>query len=238
MHEAVFVDALKAQCCLVDDRAGIGYPETPKAANHFAQIETVDVFHHQVRNFFAVADVGIEVVRPHDVRMIERRDRAGLERVMNYMTRCPFSLSRPGVPGAPVKVTASGEVVYKAEKDACRAFPDPQGDGLTTGPKRNFQVLSPLDFLAEFTQHIPPKGAHLVRYYGWYSNKARGMRRKAAAAEAAASNLPSPSGRGAGGEGITKRASQTWAMLIKRVYEIDPLCCAKRGGQMKAIPYP
>ena len=98
-------------------------------------------------------------------------------------------------------MTASGEVVYKAEKDACRAFPDPQGDGLATGPKRNFQILSPLDFLAEFTQHIPPKGAHLVRYYGWYSNKARGMRRKAAAAEAAASNLPSPSGRGAGGEG-------------------------------------
>ena len=146
-------------------------------------------------------------------------NRAGLERVMHYMTRCPFSLSRL------VKVTASGEVVYKAEKDACRAFPDPQGDGLTTGPKRNFQVLSPLDFLAEFTQHIPPKGAHLVRYYGWYSNKARGLRRKAAAAEAAASNLPSPVlGRGAeGGEGITRRASQTWAMLIKRVYEIDPL---------------
>ncbi len=29
-------------------------------------------------------------------------------------------------------------------------------------------------YLAEFTQHIPPKGSHLVRYYGWYSNKARG----------------------------------------------------------------
>ncbi len=171
-------------------------------------------------------------------------DRAGLERVMNYMTRCPFSLSRL------VKVTASGEVVYKAEKDACRAFPDPQGDGLTTGPKRNFQVLSPLDFLAEFTQHIPPKGAHLVRYYGWYSNKARGLRRKAAAAEAAASglpspagsdaardNLPSPAGRGAGGEGLTRRASQTWAMLIKRVYEIDPLACPKCGSQMTVVAF-
>jgi hypothetical protein len=116
----------------------------------------------------------------------------------------------------------------------------------------NFQVLSPLDFLAEFRapsrsdgRHIPPKGAHLVRYYGWYSNKARGMRRKAAA-----SNLPSPVlGRGAGGEGmvagegmaagegITRRASQTWAMLIKRVYEIDPLECAKCGGQMKVVAF-
>jgi hypothetical protein len=176
-------------------------------------------------------------------------DRAGIERLMQYMTRCPFSLSRL------VKVTETGEVVYKAEKDACRAFPDPQGDGLRSGAKRNFQVLSPLDFLAEFTQHIPPKGAHLVRYYGWYSNKARGMRRKAAEAPANA-NLPSPvgtmypwSGRGAGGEGIAaseglndrssgpSRASQTWAMLIKRVYEVDPLECAKCGGTMKVIAF-
>ncbi len=46
-------------------------------------------------------------------------DRAGIERLVGYMTRCPFSLSRL------VKLTASGQVVYKAEKDACRAFPDP-----------------------------------------------------------------------------------------------------------------
>ena len=162
-------------------------------------------------------------------------DRAGIERLIQYMTRCPFSLSRL------VKVTKSGEVVYKAEKDACRAFPDPQGDGLQSGAKRNFQILSPLDFLAEFTQHIPPKGAHLVRYYGWYSNKSRGLRRKATEAEAAAEsptgNLPSPSGRGAGGEGITRRASQTWAMLIKRVYEVDPLACPQCGGQMKVVAF-
>ena len=97
-------------------------------------------------------------------------DRAGVARVMQYMTRCPFSLSRL------VKVTKSGEVVYMAEKDACRAFPDPQRELLESGTKRNFQILAPLDFLAEFAQHIPAKGAHLVRYYGWYSNKARGLR--------------------------------------------------------------
>ena len=62
-------------------------------------------------------------------------DGTGIERLMQYMIRCPFSLSRL------VKVTETGQVVYKAEKDACRAFADPQGDGLTTGPKRNFQIL-------------------------------------------------------------------------------------------------
>ena len=76
------------------------------------------------------------------------------------MTRCPFSLSRL------VTVNDTGQVIYKAEKDACRAFPDPQADGLESGAQRNFQILSPLEFLAEFTQHIRPKGFHLVRYYG------------------------------------------------------------------------
>ena len=73
-------------------------------------------------------------------------DRAGIERLVGYMTRCPFSLSRL------VQVTPTGQVIYKAEKNACRAFPDPQDDGLGCGPTRNFQILDPLDFLAEFTR--------------------------------------------------------------------------------------
>ncbi len=177
-------------------------------------------------------------------------DRAGIERLMQYMTRCPFSLSRL------VKVTATGHVVYKAEKDACRAFPDPHGNGshgngltpgpkrnifrdelaagpkrnyfrdeLAPGPKRNYQVLDPLDFLAEFTQHIPPKGTHLIRYYGWYSNKSRGMRRKVGSV-CRTEQKAAPT-----------RCSQTWAMLIKRVYEVDPLACPKCGGPMKVIAF-
>ena len=38
---------------------------------------------------------------------------------------------------------------------------------LRGGPRRNFQVFSALDFVAEVTQYIPDKGEHLVRYYGW-----------------------------------------------------------------------
>jgi hypothetical protein len=90
---------------------------------------------------------------------------------------------------------------------------------MATGIKRNFQVLAPLEFLAEFTQHILPKGAHLIRYYGWYSNKARGMRRIAAV------------------QAAIGRCSQTWAMLIKPVYKIDPLACPRCGGQMKVIVF-
>ncbi|MEO2048784.1 MAG: transposase [Pirellulales bacterium] len=149
-------------------------------------------------------------------------DRAGIERLIQYMTRCPFSLSRL------VKVGDSGQIIYQAEKQACRVFPDPKGDGTQAGVKRNFQILPPLDFLAEFTQHIPPKGSHLIRYYGWYSNKSRGMRKKA---EADKSDEPLAE------EAATSRSSQTWVMLIKRVYEVDPLSCPQCGGQMKVVAF-
>ncbi|MBD3420729.1 MAG: hypothetical protein GF398_11480 [Chitinivibrionales bacterium] len=33
-------------------------------------------------------------------------------------------------------------------------------------------------FLAVVTQHIPNKGEHLSRYYGFYSNKKRSLRMK------------------------------------------------------------
>jgi len=90
-------------------------------------------------------------------------DRAGIERLIQYMTRCPFSLSRL------VHVNETGKVIYKAEKDAYRRFPEPQDADLASGAKRNFQIFSPLEFLAEFTQHIPPKCSQLIRYYGSYT---------------------------------------------------------------------
>jgi len=70
--------------------------------------------------------------------------------LVQYMVRCPFSLSRL------VRVTNTGQVVYKAEKQACQAFPDPHADDLKAGANRNFQILSPLDFLAP----PPPQTGH------------------------------------------------------------------------------
>ncbi|MDA1143175.1 MAG: transposase, partial [Planctomycetota bacterium] len=93
-------------------------------------------------------------------------------------------------------------------------------------------ILSPLDFLAEFTQHIPPKGSHLIRYYGWYSNKSRGVRKKMAA-EASAEAPADPPHE----EAASQRSSQAWAMLIKRIYEVDPLSCPECGGQMKVVSF-
>ena len=99
-------------------------------------------------------------------------------------------------------------------------------------------VLGPLDFLAEFTQHIPAKGAHLVRYYGWYSNKSRGLRLKAERATALQSQDPLGGSVDAEEAGAPARPCNfTWARLIKRVYEVDPLVCPECGATMKVISF-
>ena len=119
-------------------------------------------------------------------------DTAGLERLAEYIMRCPFSLARV------VRLTDDGSVIYHAEKDHCGRFPGPASADLRGGPRRNFQVFSALDFLAEVTQHIPDKGEHLVRYYGWYSHRRRGMRAKprqeGVAEHEAESAIPADSG--------------------------------------------
>ncbi len=104
----------------------------------------------------------------------------------------------------------------------CRGAPSSRSGRATLQgiPKQWF--LTPL-----FPQHIPTSGAHLVRYYGWYSNKARGMRRKAAQAEAAPASASAAAGR----------PNRTWAMLIKRVYEVDPLSCPRCGESMRVVAF-
>jgi len=155
-------------------------------------------------------------------------DTAALQRLAQYILRCPFSLARV------VRLTDDGSVIYRAEQQRCRRFPGPANADLRSGPKSNFQIFSALDFLAEVTQHVPDKGEHLVRGHrpkvgrGWYSNKSRGIRKKAEAEASAESSSEETAATG---------SSQSWAMLIKRVYEVDPLCCPQCGGQMKVVSF-
>jgi hypothetical protein len=173
-------------------------------------------------------------------------DTAGLERLAEYILRCPFSLARV------VRLTDDGSVIYHAEKDHCGRFPGPASADLRGGPRRNFQVFSALDFLAEVTQHIPDKGEHLVRYYGWYSHRRRGLRakplRESSTQQDAASVTTSESGpiridrsavaAQASADGGPRAGNvSTWARLIRRVWEVDPLACPECGGTMKIISF-
>ena len=75
---------------------------------------------------------------------------------------------------------------------------------------------------------------HSNRYYGFYSKKTRGMRKKAAAEKTQDAN---PSNRDDASNTPPARCSQTWAMLIKRVYETDSLSCPKCGSEMAVVSF-
>jgi len=87
--------------------------------------------------------------------------------------------------------------------------------------------------------HIPEPRRHLVRYYGWYSNVSRVKRRKPEGSGAGHSLEGSARSRnrkrddGPGSRALRK----SWAQLIKRIYEVDPLQCPSCGGEMKVVAF-
>ena len=157
---------------------------------------------------------------------IEAADHSGMQRLVEYISRCPFSLARM------VNITNDGKILYRAGKAECIPFPKTGDKDLSSGMRRNYEVYDPLDFLAEVTQHIPNKGEHQIRYYGQYSNKKRGMAEKTKKPVVPAlPGMPEPDTT------YRRKCRMTWAALIKCVYEVDPLKCPKCGGEMKIVAF-
>ena len=99
-----------------------------------------------------------------------------------------------------------------------------------------------LGFILAKNTHIPNKGEQLVRYYGYYSNKARGVRRKE---EATYTEIQHTEGREIDTPVSTliennlsrKVFRKNWSRLIQKVYHCDPLVCPKCKGEMKIIAF-
>ncbi len=154
----------------------------------------------------------------HNQVRIKPDDEQGMENLSQYIIRNTFSLEK-------LKYEeGDSSVIYRSK--------------MTHGKnKKNFQVFSPLEFIASITQHIPEPSFQLVRYYGWYSNRMRGDRKKQQEME---------------GEKVTiedsriidirnykpKRIPQLmWRECIRKVWEVDPLTCPKCAGEMKIISF-
>ncbi|MGB6640407.1 MAG: hypothetical protein WBG67_06510, partial [Thermoanaerobaculia bacterium] len=76
-------------------------------------------------------------------------------------------------------------------------------------------------------------GRYMIRYWGWYANAARGKRHKAHKEAGASPKLA----REDTVDAFTCRARLSWAKLIKRVYEVDPILCPFCGTEMKIIAF-
>lgn len=95
--------------------------------------------------------------------------------------------------------------------------------------KRNLQIMPGADWLALLCSHIPDRFENLVRYAGWYSNRSRVKRRLSGADSADAAPPEMANAREA------RRVRSTWARLIHKVYEVDPLECPRCRGPMRVI---
>lgn len=106
---------------------------------------------------------------------------------------------------------------------AMQTAPDPQ-----TGA--SLIILDPLEWIHRIASHIADPGQHLVRYYGAYSNRAN-LRDNSSHDSPAASMQPDA---GNGNSEFSKNARRTWARLIRKIFEADPLLC-RCGTPMKIV---
>ena len=107
---------------------------------------------------------------------------------------------------------------------------------------KNFEVYSALEFIAAITQHIPNKFSPLSRYFGFYSNKSRGVRAKAEQVEHTPGTIEENNQEGSNIIDVSKYQpkkvpSLTWCECIKKIWKDDPLICPECSQQMRIISF-
>jgi len=138
-------------------------------------------------------------------------DEDALENLARYIVRAPFSQERMTYFPSGQAKNAVSKVIYRSK------------NGKTS------KTFTALDWLAQLTTHIPERREQTVRYYGYYSNKCRGMRKKADKDNIAPAVCNS--------EVSGKEFRKNWARLIQKIYETDPLVCPKCKGEMRVIAF-
>jgi len=133
----------------------------------------------------------------------------GLESLARYIIRASFSQERMTYIPAYESNDGIAKVLYESK------------DGKTS------KTFDALDWLARLVTHIPHKGEQMVRYYGFYSNKSRGLRKKAGTDDEVPALIES--------DGSKKEFRKNWARLIKNIYNVDPLVCPQCHGRMRII---
>ena len=93
-------------------------------------------------------------------------------------------------------------------------------------------VLDPLAWIHRITAHIPDPGSHCQRFYGAYSNRGRVLK------SCVQGDGPEASADTEDGDNseFSREARSTWARLIRKIFEADPLVCAC-GGRMRIVSF-
>ena len=148
---------------------------------------------------------------------IKADDTNGRKTLSEYISRAPFSLERMSFN------QNSKTVFYRAEH-------------FHPTLARNFDVKDSLEWIAGITSHIPRKGAKQVIYYGAYSQAWRGREHREGILPTKPTNQESDAST-VNLSSFSRRRRQLWAVLLKKIWDIDALKCPQCGGQMKAISF-
>ena len=96
------------------------------------------------------------------------------------------------------------------------------------------QSLDALDWIARVCSHIPDRNEHQVRYYGRYASASRGKRRQQERASHCLGAEEPPAEEESAAERFSRRRRRSWARLLRKIYEVDPLRCSC-GGSLSII---
>ncbi len=144
------------------------------------------------------------------------------QHIARYLTRAPVRLDA-------LAITDSGAALLTTP-------PDPRS-------KDSEIEFDPLDWVHAICTQIPDKGQHLVRYYGAYANRVRSSyRRHDTRPLATTLNEPAandqtvidPIPEAADPPAIISRR-RSWARLLRKILEVDPLLCPDCKVEMKVV---
>lgn len=131
-----------------------------------------------------------------------------IEKIARYMSRAAISVER--VEFNPEDNTVT---VYEKQKKT------------SSSKKAHYEVF---EFMALLAGHIPSPYETITFYYGIYSSSYRGKEKKKKKED---QPLETQQRKG------KAKASATWARLIHKIFEVDPLLCPNCGEEMKIIAF-
>ncbi|MDY6970681.1 MAG: transposase [Spirochaetota bacterium] len=156
-------------------------------------------------------------------------DNKARESLAQYIARCPISLKK--IIYEPFK----DKVIFKTKYNAYF--------------KENVKLYDPIEFIALAAQHIPVLRVRLIRYFGFYSSKSRGKWqewdhvkkhaplgwREQNGLEKELEDNDELDDTCDVDDVSHKKSKASWARLIVKIYEVDPMICDKCGSEMKIL---
>jgi hypothetical protein len=142
---------------------------------------------------------------------VEAAEMASLESQARYITRPVLAMDT-------LQKLDDGNLVMETP-------PDPRSGATSIG-------LDPLEWIHRITSHIPDRGRHCQRFYGAYSNRAR---IPVAPTDGESAGLPAKHPEQDNSD-FSREARSTWARLIKKIFEANPLLCTC-GGRMRIVSF-